>query len=303
MKSKVVTLTFIILFSIFLWISVSLSENFIVTVRAPLKVTDLPVNNGVSSISAEEVFIQLKGNGWNLAKIFLGSPEEFTISARRKLGKHRELLRSYVESNQWITSSFQVIEISPQSIEFSVGKILSKKVRVAPTLNLVYKDGFGLVSNFTITPDSIEIFGPGAIINNIDSIMTEPLQLQNISENIKDELTLIIPQGVESKRRTCELQFEVQKIVETMINDIVIEPLNVPQLKEMDFYPNKISVTLRGGIQRLGKITKDSIRAYINYWDVINDDGKSVKPKIEIPKYTSILNTEPKYIELIIKQY
>jgi YbbR domain-containing protein len=168
---------------------------------------------------------------------------------------------------------------------------------------LVYKDGFGLVSNYKITPDSIEIFGPGAIINNIDSIMTEPLQLQNISENIKDELTLIIPQGVESKRRRCELQFEVQKIVETMINDIVIEPLNVPQLKEIDFYPNKISVTLRGGIQRLGKITKDSIRAYINYWDVINDDGKSVKPKIEIPKYTSLLNTEPKYIELIIKQY
>ena len=286
MKSKVVTLTFIILFSILLWISVSLSENFIVTVRAPLKVTDLPVNNGVSSISADEVFIQLKGNGWNLAKIFLGSPEEFTVSARRKLGKHRELLRSYVESNQWITSSFQVIEISPQSIEFSVGKILSKKVRVAPTLNLVYKDGFGLVSNYTITPDSIEIFGPGAIINNIDSIMTEPLQLLNISENIKDELTLIIPQGVESKRRKCELQFEVQKIVETMINDIVIEPLNVPQLKEIDFYPNKISVTLRGGIQRLGKITKDSIRAYINYWDVINDDGKSVKPKLEIPNYT-----------------
>jgi YbbR domain-containing protein len=303
MKSKVVTLSFIILFSIFLWISVSLSENFIVTIKAPIKVTDLPINNGVSNISADEVFIQLKGNGWNLAKIFLGTPEEFSISARRKLGKHREQLRSYVEANQWITSSFQVIEISPPSIEFSVGKILSKKVKIAPILNLNYKDGFGLVSNLKISPDSVEIFGPGTLLKNIDSIVTEPLQLQNISENIKDELNLVVPQGIEINRRTCELQFEVQKIVETMINNIVIESLNVPQLKEMDFYPNKISVTLRGGIQRLGKITRDSIRAYINYWDVINDDGKSVKPKIEIPKYTSILNVEPKYIELIIKQY
>lgn len=303
MKSKVVTLSFIILFSIILWISVSLSENFIVTIKAPVKVTDLPINNGVSNISADEVFIQLKGNGWNLAKIFLGTPEEFSISARRKLGKHREQLRSYVEANHWITSSFQVIEISPQSIEFSVGRILSKKVKVAPILNLIYKDGFGLVSSLNISPDSVEIFGPGALLKNIDSIVTEPLQLQNISENTIDELTLVIPPGIESNRKTCELQFEVQKIVETMIGNIVIEPLNVPQLKEMDFYPNKISVTLRGGIQRLGKITRDSIRAYVNYWDVINDDGKSVKPKIEVPKYTSILNVEPKYIELIIKQY
>ena len=68
MKKKVISISLIALFSIGMWISVALSEDYIITVKVPVEFVDLPDNYSVAVASVAEVFLQIKGRGWELAK-------------------------------------------------------------------------------------------------------------------------------------------------------------------------------------------------------------------------------------------
>ena len=60
---------------------------------------------------------------------------------------------------------------------------------------------------------------------------------------------------------------------------------------------------IRGGISKLGKLTNDSLKAYVDYWRALKDESRSIEPIIEIPQFTTVVNTQPKKLEYIIKQH
>ena len=72
MKRKIITISLIVSFSILLWVFVSFSGEFSITLNLPTQVIDIPENYSVSSMSADEVSISLKGQGWQLAQHTLG---------------------------------------------------------------------------------------------------------------------------------------------------------------------------------------------------------------------------------------
>jgi hypothetical protein len=101
----------------------------------------------------------------------------------------------------------------------------------------------------------------------------------------------------------CKIEFDVQKIVERAFDDLFVEIRNVPPSKELNLYPGKVSVILRGGINRLGKLTNDSIKVYVDYWEAIRSEENMIEPVIEIPEFTKLLDVKPKKLEFVIKQY
>ena len=121
MKKKVVTITVIAIFSIVLWISVALSEVYITTVEVPVRFTDLPKNYAVGSTSVDNVYLQVKGKGWELAKLKLVGDTEFNISVHRRTGKYRSDLNNFIDANPWLASSFQVLEIAPAQLPLPGG--------------------------------------------------------------------------------------------------------------------------------------------------------------------------------------
>lgn len=200
MKKKIVTISFIAVFSIILWASVSLTDVYVTTIRVPVNFTDLP-------------------------------------------------------------------------------------------------------GNYSVGYSSVEIFGSANLLHKIDSIKTEYRAFLNVSGNVKIDLPIEAPNGIFLANQTCLLEFEVQKIVDKTFEELPVETRNVPAAKELILYPNKISVVLRGGINILGRLTNDSIKAYINYWTALREESGTIEPTITIPQFTTLINTVPKKLEYIIKQY
>lgn len=303
MKKKIITISLIAIFSIILWASVSLTDVYVTTIRVPVNFTDLPRNYSVGYSSVNEVYLQVKGRGWELAKLSLGRDAKFNVSVHRRIGKRKNDLKDFIEANAWLTSSFQVLEIAPSLIEFDVERTGSKRVKLIKNFKLEFKPGYGPASEIKINPEFVEIFGPANLLHKIDSIKTEYREFLNVSENVKIDLPIKTPDGISLTNQTSTIEFEVQKIVDKTFEDLPVETRSVPAAKELILYPGKINVVLRGGINILGRLTNDSIKAYVDFWNALREEDGTIEPTITIPQFTTLINTVPKKLEYIIKQY
>lgn len=302
MKKKIITISIITFFSIALWVSVSLSAVFVITVKVPIKFTDLPLNYTVSNSSINEVELQVKGRGWELAKLIWGPEVDFDISVRKRIGNRKSDINDLLKANAWLTTAIQVLEITPSQIEYDVERIVSKRVSLIKNIKLEFKPDYGLCSEVKINPETVEIYGPSTLLRNLDSIRTEYKEILNISDNVKIELQIETPEGIFTHSKNCTIEFEAQKIVDKTFENIIVEPRSVPSSKELILYPGKVDVILRGGINKLGRLTNDSIKAYIDFWSALSEENELIEPVIVVPVFTTHVSTIPNKLEYIIKQ-
>jgi hypothetical protein len=302
MKKKILSISFIALFSIALWISIALSEPYVSTIIIPIEFIDLPNNCSVGFSSNSDIYMQVKASGWELAKLELKKKVSYNVSVYKKIGKHRNNLIDFIDDNPWLTSAFQVIQIAPGQIEYEIEKVGMKHVPISGNIKLDFKPGFGMTSKVRLFPSSIDIYGPQNLLHHIDTINTEYKEFSSINDNISLDLLLKVPDGITIPNKLCTIEFEVQKIVEKVFYGIQVEVRNVPNSKKLVLFPGEINVTLKGGLNKLGKILNDSIKAYVDYWAAIKTEEKTIDPVIEIPEFTEIIAIEPNKLEYVIKQ-
>ncbi|MEG8945853.1 CdaR family protein [Rosettibacter firmus] len=303
MKNKIIPIVFIILFSLILWGSVSLSDYYVETITVPIEIVDLPENYTPSYLSNNEVLLKLKARGWELAKLTLTSNNTFKVSVHHKIGKYKVNLRDELENNIWLSSLVTVLEINPPVISIEIDKTVTKKVRIKPNIKINFAKDYALVSDIIITPAEIEVSGPASILQFINEVETDSVVFNNVSEKIISEVNLKSIEGVTFSVTKCKVEFDVQKIVERAFDDLFVEVRNVPNSKQLILYPPKVSIVLRGGINKLGRLTNDSLKVYVDYWDAVMSEENVIQPKIEIPDYTELLDVKPNKLEFIIKQF
>lgn len=302
MKNKIITISVISFLSIIYWGAVALSQEYVTTIKVRIAFTDLPKNYSVGYSSLQESYVQIKGKGWELAKLSMSSTEDYFVSAQRKPGKHRKELGDFIKYNQWLFPSMQVIQISPSQIEFDVDRVSSKSVRISSNFPIDFRSGFAATSEITIEPSFVEIIGSSVLLNDIDSIKIDNIKFEDIFESVSSTRNLEILPGVNYSENKVTINFEVQKIVDKSFKQIQVVVKNVPEGKELLLYPAKIDIVLRGGINKMGVLTNDSIKVVVDYWDAIKEENGKTEPEILIPKFVRLVSAEPKKLDYIIKQ-
>jgi len=303
MKRKVISIVSISLFSIILWVFISLSGEFFATLHFPVRMINISDEHAVSNTSVDKVSLSLKGQGWQLAQLTFARNPEFLINTSGETGKQAVTLRNLLDHNNWLSSSIQVIEIEPEQIEFNIEKKIFKRVRVVPDINLEFKPGYGLVSEITVIKDSVNIWGPKSLVEQIYFVTTKQKDLVNIDRKISSQLELKEISDVEFDETECVVQLDVQKIVDKTFDNVPVETRRLPSTRRLQLFPDKISVVLRGGINILGMLNESDIKAYVFYQDALRDTMGSIIPRIEIPQQTTFIDNKPKRLEYIIKQY
>jgi len=155
-------------------------------------------------------------------------------------------------------------EIRPENISVTVEEKVSKFVKIIPVLALSYKPGYGLVSTIKNVPDSVEISGPKSIVNDIMFINTKGFGITNLEKGDVVKLQLEDIKFVQLATRECEVSFEIQKIVDKTFLDLVVKTNNIPSRYELILSPNKINLTLRGGLNLLSKMKNNDISSSVS---------------------------------------
>ena len=292
-----------VIFAVILWGSISLSDIYYTNVDVKLTLTNFPPGYTTGSQIPEEIKLRVKGQGWRLVSINVGPESEFKVSVGGDSGRQNISLYDYLESNRWLFSDVDIINIYPDSIKFFVERIISKKLLVTSGLNLEFKPGYGLASDIILKPDSIIVSGPVSILRPMMEIKTEGRSLGLLDSKTFTELNLPGMQGFEFNKNLIEVILDIQRIVDKQFDNVTVDVIDIPSGKEVVLLPNKIGFNVRGGIEILGKLQPEQFRAYIKYQTLVRDTTGSVTPELLLPKNITLQYLKPDRLRYVIRSF
>lgn len=227
---------------------------------------------------------------------------EYNVSVEDS-GRISVNLYNFLSENQWLTSDIDVIDISPDTLSFYVEKDFMKKVSIIPDLDLKYKSGYGLATPVKILPESTTVYGPRSIVKNLTFVYTKRNYFKNLDDRSIESVPLEDLPGVIYKDAEVSVSLNVQKIVDKTFDDVNIRIIDLPVDRDVVLLPNKISVSVKAGIEILGRMSKDSIKAFVNYRDVVLDTLGSIIPRVTLPDNTVLEYIKPDKLRYIIKKF
>ena len=96
-------------------------------------------------------------------------------------------------------------DVEPRVIEFDLDRLVRRDVPVALRGVIEAESGFVVTRPLAITPQTVRVSGPRGIVNNVDSIHTEPLEVRGVTgpferkvplDTARRPMLLILPQEV-----------------------------------------------------------------------------------------------------------
>ena len=263
MKKKILTISLITFFSILLWIFVSLSNEYFASVDAKVK--------------------------------FINVPDGYLIT---KVGEQTILIRNYISKNSWLNSALQITEITPSVLSFQVARKYSKVVPINPIIKLAPKDGFGLVTNIEMEPDSVKLVGTEEDLKHINFVETIYSEFLDVDSPIESDVRLKKIKNVQLFPSETKIKIDVQKIV-----DKTVKTINVPRGRTLELIPTSVQVVVRGGLKQLAKIGSKDFYAYVDFKQAIKDTLGVIQPNINAPEYIEVLSVKPNKLKYYIKNY
>jgi hypothetical protein len=302
-KKKLYIFIASVTFAVILWGSISLSDVYYTNVDVKLTLINFPQGYTTGSPIPEEIQLRVKGQGWRLVSINVGPETEFKVSVGGDSGRHNINLYNYLESNRWLFSDIEIINIYPDSVKFFVERIISKTLPVTSGLNLDFKPGYGLASEIILKPDSVLVSGPFSFLSTLREIKTTDKSLSRLDSKAETDVDLIRMTGFNYSANLIEVTLDIQRIVDQQFDNIAVDVIDIPSNKEVVLLPNKINFNVRGGIEILGKLKPEQFRAYIRYQSLVQDTTGSVAPVLEMPKNVTLQYLKPDRLRYIIRSF
>ncbi|KAK3582520.1 hypothetical protein CHS0354_024069 [Potamilus streckersoni] len=284
-----------------------MSLSNVLTVTLPVAVKSNS-NYSPLSVSPNHISVTVTGSGWELVKFYI-SEAKITIKLedeRSKFPSENTLffaqnLSHYLEFPKYIEVT--PVKFSPSSIQYSLrprfSKIVPIRLRALPTV----ESGFTFTSIPRFEPDSVTIVGAVDLVQPIShwDIDVSDRKLKSGEFFFPVSLTKNTSSLIEIFPQTSNIYGHIETLTEIAFNQVSVQVYSLEDRTKVQLIPDKLSVALIGPASKLASLTQDSIRAFVEYKDLISDTTGSIIPKIEHPPYVSVKMLQPKTLKYIIQ--
>jgi hypothetical protein len=259
---------FSLFIAFFLWFYVRLSTIYQQTVGIPVQVVNLIEDHAVVSELPESIPVLFEADGRTLLGLKYVYDVKFVIDADRKenfnviLSKHTDYVKlpNNVEAAPIAIPSKDTLFILSE-------KFIKKQVPVVSDIHVTCAPGFVMVGGFRPVPDSVTIRCPASFQDSIFYVQTEKMKLHDLSsdDEVATELAEIHETKVKVKKTKINVFIDIQPLGETVMDNLPIRLINVPEDANVIVQPSTFSIKVRGGVDYLASLKRDSVFAVIDY--------------------------------------
>lgn len=301
-KYHIVITSFIL--SVILWVSLNLNQTYEIDKSIPVKIN---VNKPYAVSGNIPLFIEVKfrGIGWSLIRLFTSFKLDLNYNINAKRNEQFVIItKDYITHNYAFAENLTISHVFPETLFVKVDKYEEKYVKLEPRLFIECREGYQVVGNPVLEPDSIKIGGSVSILNSLVSLPTKEERFSNINSNIdklisvSDSLSNIIWHSQNEVRLTANIELSGER----EFHGIEIIVKDIPADKEVLLIPQFLSIRLKGGVNQLESMEVSNLFAEINYNTIYSDTTGSVLPVIKIPPGCILNRVMPEKIQYIIKK-
>jgi len=306
-KNNKSTVFFIcLILSSLLWLMLKLSKEYELEIEIPIVYQELPADKALISPYDSLLTVQLSDNGFYFyGRQFLGIKNEIFIplSMMRKNTSGDNLDHYYITTtllSDQINAAFGSEKnfriISPDTIHLFFSSLNSKYVPVKAHVNAVLAPQYQLKSAMKLNPDQVTIYGDAKVLSLTDTIFTESLSLENISQNYATEISLKLLHQLQASPSKVLLNIEVEKYTEAEIQ-VPLTP-DILSDKKINIFPKNVRIRYAVSFEKYKEVRMEDFIALASA-DANSPEKLIIRLK-KYPEFIRIIDFSPKVAEYII---
>ncbi len=179
------------------------------------------------------------------------------------------------------------LDINPGSVNVVIPVENTKTITVEPDYKITAAGGY-IVTEVSINPKTVSIVGKKHILDDLTKIMTERIELSDAKAFIEQDVSLILPEGVELVNRDEKIVFSanIEKIVEKALEINKINMKNLPDNLDAEMEPIDLKFIATG------------TESLVNAWDINSAFYMDLKDLEEGIYSLPILYTKPDRVDI-----
>lgn len=200
-----------------------------------------------------------------------------------------------------VPSGVSILSISPETIHFRLEQEIEKSVPVEIVWQGTPAPGY-TIAGTRAKPDRILLRGPKTIIDGIHTVSTHPIDIGNVPESFKKEITLDLVSNTRMVPKASPITAEITiaaVMVTKTLKDIPVQGRNTSRLFQIS--PPAISIQVKGPAKALSSLESQ-------HTDLASIDLADLQPgvfvrraTIELPVDVVLIQADPKIFTVTIK--
>ena len=188
--------------SIGFWFLQTLKEDMTVSMNYKLTITDVPRNAIFTSDVPNEVKVNFSGHGWNILQNMMRNEsreieisfDDLSTSNGTIVIDQATLQRAAVKK---LPRNLRFASTSPNRIEIFYSNGMHKKVPVVFSGKITTEES-RIQCGILFAPDSVDIYAPQHLLDEISSISTIKQSFSNLGDTIVCKIPLDVPKGMKA---------------------------------------------------------------------------------------------------------
>jgi len=280
-NNKLRTFLLFFIISSFLWFLSKLSNNYKHDLSLPVVYVNVGEDAYAGNFSNDTLTIVVNASGYELlGDYFKKTVFHFDVSKNHLLKNKTWHPNDYrVLINQVIGKEHQILQIFPEVVGIDTKEVYKKKVKVKVDAVFNYKQGFKNKAVYQLQPDEIWIFGDKNILDTIRFVNTKHFVFKNIDASVQKELSLKLPDFVQSNYKKIFLKIQVDQFIENTQNlDFAIK--NVPDSLDVVVFPKKAIIKYKVFRSDFKSIKKSDFKVVLDYKTLVKTKDTVLMPKL-----------------------
>ncbi len=304
-KHSAFTFLIFLVISTAAWFLVKLSENYVTQTTFRLQMEEVQADKWISS-DEQSVKMSLNIDGFHTLRYKMIRDRVVTIplnevSYRLENGNTYSFSSQYVAEKvaEKLNINASDITMNDAKIYFTLDALKSKVVPVVLQSNVTTARQYDIYGIPTLDPSSVTVYGPQEVIDTIKTVRTEPLVMNNVSQNFNVTLPLDLLGGrIHSNVKEVKAEVQVEKFTEM---DVEV-PIKITDSLKMRFFPETMTVKCLVAMRDYASITPENFAVAVDKQQL-----KAMQPLLDVrlaswPPTVQILSTRPDKVEYLIVQ-
>lgn len=208
--------------------------------------------------------------------------------------------KEYIENTQF-DSQVEILNISPEVLEFKYSVNMVKKVPVKLNKEIEFGLGFDVSQAYVLNPDSIEVIGPEALVSKVQFVETITVALKNVRNNINETVKLKLPKNNKNlifSNSEVVLSAKIEKFTEGTLK-IPVSIINVPKDINLKYFPKEVNVSYYVSLDNFNAISPLDFKVVCDYNSIVNNQSLLVPELVEFPEVVKNIKINQQRIEFI----
>ncbi|HBB25544.1 MAG TPA: hypothetical protein DCZ59_04700 [Bacteroidetes bacterium] len=302
-RSNVLTLLISVLMAIALWAYVTLTRTYEDDIDVPIAVVPPAGQTIISGVPAS-VTVRVRTSGLNIANLRLyNRPKVCTLSLGEQAPDEPSAFRV---SNPTMLKRIaedlgvRVLSVSPADITLRTGTPELKSVPLVVAHSIECRPGFMITSEPTADRASVTLKGIASVLAPLTSWSTRKILLGDVHEGMTIDVPLSdsLRSLVDVMPKSVRVHIPVQQVADATIEDVEVSLEK--GLADMGYTvrPNRLRVTVRGGVNDLAELTRLDLRCQISG---IPANGVVI-PTVICPRGMRVIACSPRTVRLVRRQ-